>query len=267
MKNFSLIVLLVFLSVFISCSDSSEEETVVDCDNSDIAVVVLGTTPADCDVEGSIEVNGTGGTSPYSYSIDETTFQNSTTFSNLSAGSYTITVKDSDGCTDTVGATVSAGPSGITLNLSSSESDCGNETGTISATATGGDNVYSFSLDGGDSQDSGQFGGVPKGSHSVVVTDGTGCSATQVIVVTTAVSWSADIMPIIDTNCAVSGCHNGDNSSIPNWTNLSTVQANASNIKTRTGNKSMPEAGSGLTLTDDEIDLIACWVDDGARNN
>ncbi|MEP1097580.1 MAG: hypothetical protein ABJG78_20855 [Cyclobacteriaceae bacterium] len=266
MKNISLVVLVLFLSVFIGCSDNSED-TAVDCANSDIAVSVSETTPADCDVQGSIEVNGTGGTSPYSYSIDETTFQNSATFSNLSAGSYTITVKDSDGCTATVEATVSVGPSGITLNLSSSESDCGNETGTISATATGGNSVYTFSLDGGMSQDSGEFDGVSNGSHEVVVTDGEGCSATQSIVVTTAVSWTGDIMPIINSNCAVSGCHNGDNSSIPNWTDLSTVQANASNIKRRTGDKSMPQAGSGLTLTDDEIELIACWVDDGARNN
>ncbi|MEP5613416.1 MAG: hypothetical protein ABJP45_14285 [Cyclobacteriaceae bacterium] len=266
MKNLSLVVPIVFLSIFFSCSDNSEE-TVVDCANSDIAVVLIGTTPADCDAPGSIEVDGTGGTSPYSYSIDETTFQNSTTFSDLSPGSYTITVKDSDGCTDTVNAAVDAGPNGITLNLSSSESDCGDDNGTISANATGGNNVYTFSLDGGASQDSGQFGGVPSGSHSVVVTDGTGCSATLSIVVNTDVSWSSDIMPIINSNCAVSGCHNVDDSSIPNWTNLSEVQNNASNIKTRTGNKSMPEAGSGLTLTDDEIELIACWVDDGARNN
>src|SRR5947207_6137621 len=43
---------------------------------------------------GSVTVAGSGGTSPYTYSIDGTTFGNSGTFSNLAAGSYTITVKE-----------------------------------------------------------------------------------------------------------------------------------------------------------------------------
>lgn len=266
MKNVLLIVFAASLAIFVSCSENSEDMT-VDCENSDIAVAVISTTVADCEVQGSIEVNGSGGTSPYSYSIDEITFQTSGVFSNLSAGLYTITVEDSDECTSTVNATVSVGPNGITLTLESSESDCGNDTGTISASATGGNSVYTFALDNGSPQNSSQFGDVSNGSHAVVVTDGDGCSATQSIVVVTDTSWSGDIMAIINTNCAVSGCHNGSNSSIPNWTNLSAVQSSASNIKKRTGNRSMPQAGSGLTLSDSEIELIACWVDDGARNN
>ena len=178
------VLLVISFAVFVSCSDNSEEPT-VDCANSNIAVAVISTSVADCDVLGSVEVNGSGGTSPYSYSIDGTTFQTSGTFSGLSAGFYTITAEDSDGCTSTVSATVSAGPNGITLSLQSSESDCENDTGTISASATGGTGVYTFALDGGSSQSLGQFGDVSNGSHSVVATDGDGCSATQSIVVTT----------------------------------------------------------------------------------
>src|SRR6266567_6810630 len=50
---------------------------------------------------GSVTVAGSGGTSPYSYAIDGVTFGSSGTFSNLAAGGYTVTVKDSKGCTTT----------------------------------------------------------------------------------------------------------------------------------------------------------------------
>ena len=42
------------------------------------------------------------------------------------------------------------------------------------------------------------------------------------------------------------------------------VQGNAGQIKTLTGNRTMPAEGS---LTQAEIDMIACWVDDGAVAN
>lgn len=47
---------------------------------------------------GSIVVTGTGGTAPYTYSLNGGTFQASGTFSNLSAGSYTLAARDANGC-------------------------------------------------------------------------------------------------------------------------------------------------------------------------
>ncbi len=60
-----------------------------------------------------------------------------------------------------------------------------------------------------------------------------------------------------------SDCH-GMNSSIPNWEIFSEVQSNAALIKTKTRDRSMPKIGS---LTQSQIDLITCWVDQGAKNN
>ena len=51
--------------------------------------------------EGSITIAGSGGVSPYTYSIDNgSNYQVSGTFSSLPAGSYSITVKDANGCTN-----------------------------------------------------------------------------------------------------------------------------------------------------------------------
>ncbi len=80
------------------------------------------------------------------------------------------------------------------------------------------------------------------------------------------VSYADDIRPILDTNCQISGCH-GSNAGIPDWSTYETVSANAANIKTKTGNQSMPPASSGKSLTNEQIQMIADWVDDGAENN
>ncbi len=79
-------------------------------------------------------------------------------------------------------------------------------------------------------------------------------------------SYANDIRPILDANCQVSPCH-GTNGGIPSWATYTTVSANAGNIKSYTGSKIMPPVSSGRSLTDDQIALIANWVDDGAQNN
>src|SRR5207247_2220197 len=56
---------------------------------------------------GSVTVAGSGGTSPYTYSIDGVHFGGSGTFNNLAAGSYTVTVKDANGCTTAQPVTIS----------------------------------------------------------------------------------------------------------------------------------------------------------------
>lgn len=48
--------------------------------------------------DGSVTINLAGGKNPYQYSLDGITFQNSNVF-NLTAGSYTIFVKDNNNCT------------------------------------------------------------------------------------------------------------------------------------------------------------------------
>ncbi|SEW39695.1 Por secretion system C-terminal sorting domain-containing protein [Chitinophaga sp. YR573] len=56
--------------------------------------------PAICDglAEGSITGTASGGTLPYSYASDNSSWQSDNTFAGLNKGSHTITVKDANGC-------------------------------------------------------------------------------------------------------------------------------------------------------------------------
>ncbi len=50
--------------------------------------------------------NASLGQAPFQFSIDGTTFQNSDTFTGLSAGAYTVTIRDAKGCIDTQSYTI-----------------------------------------------------------------------------------------------------------------------------------------------------------------
>jgi hypothetical protein len=106
------------------------------------------------------------------------------------------------------------------------------------------------------------FSGLPRGDYTVVVGDDTGCEVSQVVRVTSGVSFSGTLAKIIEKNCAISGCHAG--SQFPDFRVFKNIHDNALQIKKLTGDHTMPQQGS---LTQAEINTIACWVDDGAANN
>jgi hypothetical protein len=83
-------------------------------------------------------------------------------------------------------------------------------------------------------------------------------------------TFSADIKPIIQTKCAISGCHNGDMGPDLNWTNFEQFHKRVESglVKYRVTNHIMPPAESPAgPLSEEQIDAIACWSDQGALNN
>ncbi len=142
---------------------------------------------------------------------------------------------------------------------------CGSSDGTIAATASGGEGRLTFRIDGSNFNESGVFSNLPSGVYTVAVRDENNCSSSEQVTIITGISFTASIKPIIDNNCAVSGCHVGGG--LPDFRVFSNIQSRASDIKSRTSNRIMPPPSSGRSLTDNQIEKIACWVDDGAPNN
>ncbi len=74
--------------------------------------------------------------------------------------------------------------------------------------------------------------------------------------------WSTEIEGIIASNCALSGCHAGSTSQTL-FTSYEGAFSARNNVRSRVVAKSMPPAGRPV-LTQETIDLINCWVMNGA---
>ncbi|MEQ9439190.1 MAG: 2-polyprenyl-6-methoxyphenol hydroxylase [Cyclobacteriaceae bacterium] len=79
-------------------------------------------------------------------------------------------------------------------------------------------------------------------------------------------SLADDVQPIIAANCAISGCH-VSGTQLPNFSQKSTIINRAANIRNKTKDRTMPPPASGITLSAEEIQLIDCWVAQGANDN
>ncbi len=87
---------------------------------------------------------------------------------------------DGDVCTATINQTINITVDAVpNLSLSTTNPGCNQSNGSISASATGGQSPYQFSLNGGAFQSSGTFSGLAAGSYSVTVRDANGCENSQ----------------------------------------------------------------------------------------
>ena len=77
--------------------------------------------------------------------------------------------------------------------------------------------------------------------------------------------FSTQIAPLIETRCAILGCHDASSGNAGGpFTNYTQIQFKAVNIKAQVQSGAMPQ---GSSLTAAEKALISCWVNSGAPNN
>jgi ELWxxDGT repeat protein len=129
---------------------------------------------------GSITVTNVNAVAPFTYSIDGLNFQTSATFNNLSAGTYTVTVVDKNGCTGFVTKTINRPPQ-LSVVLNTVQSTCfGSNTGAVTITATGGTGALSYAWTGPGGFTSGQrnINNLAAGNYSLTVTDNNSCAVT-----------------------------------------------------------------------------------------
>ncbi|MFY0686818.1 MAG: hypothetical protein JXQ90_06615 [Cyclobacteriaceae bacterium] len=248
----------IILVMLISCTSDNGEDMKLDCSESDLSLSVITSTDPTCNTAGSFEVAATGGKSPYRYAIDTTQYQTSGVFDDLEVGSYLVFVKDENGCVSTSEVTFQSDEAiGVTLSVSG----CGNDDGEISVDASGGNGEYQYGLNGDEFGSSSTFQSLASGEYFVTVRDGNGCE-TKSSTVKIGVSLDADIVPIIELNCAKSGCHLNNQS--PLMDTKDAMIAAASKIQNRTTAGTMPPSGP---LDQHDIELISDWVDCGAPDN
>ena len=156
--------------------------------------------------DGSIEVTSTtGGDSPYTYSINGTNYQTSTTFSNLDSGTYTIYIKDSNGEIGTISKTITK-PSAISISDTHTDPTCdGDSDGTITFTVGGGTGTKTYTLNGVAITDLSQTN-LGEGNYILVATDENGCTSSRTVVLIK----SAITLSVSTTNTTCNGLSSGE---------------------------------------------------------
>ncbi|WP_186525838.1 T9SS type B sorting domain-containing protein [Seonamhaeicola sediminis] len=155
------------------------------------------TTPLTCTTNGVIAVSGvSGGTSPYEYSIDGVNFQSGNTFSGLTNGTYTVTVRDASGCSSVLTPiTIDALDPPTDMDFSSTPLTCPTNTSDITITGvTGGTPPLEYQIiaPSGSAtayQSSNVFNGLGSDTYTFQVRDANNCTYSE--------SYTIDSLPTL----------------------------------------------------------------------
>jgi hypothetical protein len=78
-------------------------------------------------------------------------------------------------------------------------------------------------------------------------------------------TFSADAAPVFQAKCALSGCHGAGSSNGPGeLTTYQKIFSARNDIRNAVITRLMPQGGS---LTNQQLNSIVCWIDNGAPNN
>jgi len=256
--------LLVFLCLILTSSGCKKEEFVPPPSCTGLSLALLSKSDASsCTVvDGQIAIEATGGTAPYLYTTDFLS-SSSGTFTNLRGGTYFFTVTDANSCTASLEVSIATEGSTFSASIVAEASTvCAPASnGSITVNASGGVEPYEFRRGTGPFLAENAFLNLAYGDYIIEAKDAAGCS----IVIKTEVPGMryATVKSIIELNCAKSGCHNGDIGAHNNYTLFDNVKENSTSIRARTTDLTMPP---NYPLSEEQIKLIACWVDEGANN-
>jgi hypothetical protein len=208
-----------------------------------------------------------GGEQPYLFYInDETTSQTENSFKNISSGIHSITVTDKNGCSAILSnVVVPAQNFKFTANIQD-DTECLDHNGSVTIEVQEGTAPFSYALNDATATENNSFDNLAAGNYTIVIKDAALCTAElniTILQVNTNTSWASDVLPIIKTSCAVNGCHDGKTRI--DYRLYSNAFKNAANIKQYTQDGRMPF--DGLSLSQNQIDLITCWVNEGAPEN
>lgn len=130
---------------------------------------------------GSIGLTVTGGVSPYTYSwTGGVTSQNR---SGLTAGTYSVTITDSNSCTKTISDILVSQPPALTITPSQNNVSCnGGSNGSASVTVTGGTGAYTYNWSTG--AHSTTINGLMAGTYTVTVIDANNCQDSHTFTIT-----------------------------------------------------------------------------------
>jgi hypothetical protein len=147
---------------------------------------------------GSATVGVAGGTMPYAYNWSPGGNTNATA-SNLTAGSYTVTISDSNGCTATANVTLTQPATALADSTLSVSASCGKSNGSAMVYAYNGSPGYKYSWSNGNTTTS--VTGIAAGTYTCTITDANGCSVSPVVIIKDSSNLAGTITLLSEVSC------------------------------------------------------------------
>ena len=136
------------------------------------------------------------GTSPYSYSWNNT--KTESPINNLSAGNYTVTATDKNGCT-VIGSVIVTQPTAISTSVTATVSQCFQSDGSATIIASGGTGSYTYAWSNGATTPIAT--GLVSAIYQFTVTDANGCTKTDNIQISNFPGVTAQIISSTPVTC------------------------------------------------------------------
>ena len=141
--------------------------------------LMTSTTDVTCNggSDGTAHVSVMAGTAPYDIVWSTNPVQTGEDATGLSAGTYTVTATDANGCSNTEEVTIGE-PSAIEITINFvNDADCNVDNGSINIGVLGGNDPYTYAWSNGAiTQD---IENLAAGDYTVTVTDDNGCTAVE----------------------------------------------------------------------------------------
>ncbi|QBN17794.1 PKD-like domain-containing protein [Flavobacterium nackdongense] len=154
---------------------------------SGVTASITSQTNVGCagDATGSATVTASGGVGTLTYSWNTIPVQTSTTAAGLKAGTYIVTITDTNGCSVQKQVLITE-PNAILTTISAQTNVLcfGNTTGSATVSASGGTGILSYSWDTVPVQTTATVSGLAAGNYHLTVTDANGCSTIQSVIIT-----------------------------------------------------------------------------------
>ncbi|MEM6348439.1 MAG: gliding motility-associated C-terminal domain-containing protein [Bacteroidota bacterium] len=170
-----------------------------------LAAAVINRVDVDCfgTPSGQLDVQGTGGTLPYQFTINNGPLQNTGQFTGLFAGFYTLAITDANGCDASVD-TILTTPTGLAIGILQQQNiDCfGNNNGALSFQAVGGTAPYRYTTDGVNFSPIGQdLINLPPGADTLLAYDANDCLVPIPYLISEPPAISFQIDSLVNINC------------------------------------------------------------------
>ena len=185
--------------------------------------------------DGTATVTVAGGISPFTYFWNTVPSQSTQTAINLSQGTYSITIKDGNGCSSQSSAIITQ-PQTLAVNSVVTKVSCsGGNNGSITATPSGGNAPYTYLWEPGNITTA-TISNQSIGTYTLTVTDSKNCQITATYTITQPLPLSVSLT---QTNVSCFGGNNGSiNSSVSggtapylyNWKPIGATSANISGL-------------------------------------